>query len=85
MGRALRRHRRTAPPDAGHVVRSDRWEPGVQIDEDGPDQLLEMAAKARAICRKPKGHDEAPLDVERLVRACEAAGIAGAYRIAAEW
>ena len=35
---------------------------------EGPDLLLEMAAKARPVCRKPKGH-ETTLNVEALERA----------------
>ena len=40
---------------------------------DGPDPLLEMAAKARAICRKPKGHDAQPTPA--LDRMCPDCGL----------
>ena len=69
-----------------------RYEFGFRIDEDdfaldGTDPLLEMAAKAHAICRKPKGHDAQPapaLDAKRLHQAMVNIGIlrTGRYYVA---
>jgi hypothetical protein len=43
------------------------FEAGVQTQEDpewfGPDPLLEMAAKARVVCRKGRGHDKHLLEL----------------------